>query len=329
MLPYQVIDGGSFTSDASLARQSIQLSGEPDLIWVRNRTAWGDDAAETSVESWWRRGMAQGAAQTTDQTVTSGALSSEAVTANGFRVYSTQNPPTFAALPTTAITNADPAVVTMASTGTIEAGDVVRLTGTTAMLQITNYDFEVASVVTDTTITLNLDGQNFAAAATAGDVRLIIPGQMYPRWRYIVDLDSNRGITRATQCVVSTSVAHNFTVGEQVSLRVPSAYGMSEANNRKAIVQSVTTYTVTLGLDTTGFTQFVMPDSADSVAISHAVIVPSGAGPEPLANPPGVPVTAAADNRNQWVCIMGSNIITSTSAVYDWMAYKYDKFTAL
>ena len=108
MLPYQVIDGGSFTSDASVARQVVQVSDSPDLIWVRNRTAWGDDAAETSVESWWRRGMAQDAAQTTDQAVTTGILSSEAVTANGFRVYNTNNPPTYAELATTAVTAANP-----------------------------------------------------------------------------------------------------------------------------------------------------------------------------------------------------------------------------
>ena len=104
MLPYQVIDGGSFTSDAAVARQVVQVSDEPDLIIVRNRTAWGDDAAETSVEARWVRGMAQDAAQTLDQAVTTGILSSEAVTSGGFRIYNTANPPQYAALATTAIT---------------------------------------------------------------------------------------------------------------------------------------------------------------------------------------------------------------------------------
>jgi hypothetical protein len=164
MLPYQVIDGGSFTSDAAVARQVVQVSDQPDLIWVRNRTAWGDDAAETSVESWWRRGMNQDAAQTTDQAVTTGILSSEAVTANGFRVYNTFNPPTYAALATTAITAANPAVVSMADTGSINVGDVVRLDNTTAMLEIAGYDFEVTAVTSNVSITLNFDGQNQVAA---------------------------------------------------------------------------------------------------------------------------------------------------------------------
>ena len=36
----QIIAGGSFTSDASVARQVVQINERPDLIWVRDRTAW-------------------------------------------------------------------------------------------------------------------------------------------------------------------------------------------------------------------------------------------------------------------------------------------------
>lgn len=329
MLPQSLIKKGSFTSDASVARKIVQVSDEPDYIFVRNRTAWGDDAAETSVQSEWFRGMAQGAAQTMDQAVTTGALSTEAVTTNGFRVYNTATPPQYAALETTAITAANPAVVSMADTGNIEVGDVVRMTETTGMLQIAGYDFEVTAVVANTSITLNFDGQNEAAAATAGNVRLFIPNAMYPRWRYIVPLSGAAGITQATSAVVSTSVAHDFTVGEEVSLRVPSAYGMSEANNQKATVTAVGTYTVTLDLDTSAYTAFVMPDSATAAAgVSPAVIVPSGSRPTPNANPPGVSVDPAFDNRNQWQIEMGSNVITSTSATYDYWVYKADDYSA-
>lgn len=327
MLPYQLIAGGSFTSDATL-RQQVQVSDRPDLIWVRNRTAWGDDAAETSVESWWRQGMAQDSAQTTDQAVTSGILSSEAVTANGFRVYNTSNPPTYAALPTTAITAANPAVATMASTGSILVGDVVKVSNTTGMLQIGGYDFEVTVVNTNTNISLNLDASGFAAPATAGDIQLFIPNRFYPRWRYIVPLSGNVGISQAAQCVVSFSVAHDFSVGEYVSFRVPAQFGMSEINNQKGIVQSVTTYTITVDIDTSGYTAFSFPASGitSSDPFSPAIVVPAGSGPTPNGNPPGVSVQAAFDNRNIWLINMGSNVITSSESVYDWVAYRYDSF---
>jgi hypothetical protein len=321
---------GSFTSASPAARHDVVLpAGQPDFFRIRNRTAWGDDAAETSVEANWWRGMAFDAGQTIDQAVTSGALSSEAITASGFRFIDNFSPPVFAELATTAITAANPAVVTMANTGSIAVGDVVKLSDTTAMLQISSYDFEVTAVTANTNITLNIDSSGFAAAATAGNVRLFIPGLFFPRWRYIVPLAGAAGITQATSAVFSTSVAHDFSVGEKVTFRVSADYGMSEMNNRVGTVTAVGTYTVTVDIDSSGFTAFAMPTSAAFAAgLTPAIIMPAGAGPQDGANPPIVPVTAAFDNRNRFVMRIGTNVITSASAVYDWEAFYSTLHTA-
>jgi len=321
---------GSFTSASPAARHDVVLpQGQPDYFRIRNRTAWGDDAAETSVEANWWNGMAFDAGQTIDQAVTSGILSSEAITTNGFRFIDTANPPVFAALAQTNITLANPGVVSMTNTGSIAVGDVVRLDNTTGQLQTSGYDIEVTAVTSNTSITLNLDTTNFAAVGTAGNVRLIIPNRFYPRYRYIMPLAGAVGITQAVNAVVSMTVAHDFTVGEKVSLRVTSDYGMLEANNKTATVLSVTTYTVTLDLDTSGFTAFLPPTSAVYAAgVSQAQILPAGAGPEVGANPPGVPVTAAFDNRNRFVMRIGTSVITSATAVYDWEAFYSTKNTA-
>lgn len=315
-------DSGSFTSAAAVAFHDVVLPhGRPDKFVLRNRTAWGDDAAETSVESFHWRGMAEEAFQSVDQAVTTGIMSTEAGTTNGFRFIDSSNPPTFAALAQTNISLANPGVVTMASTGSIQVGSVVRLDNTTGQLQTSGYDIEVTAVTTDANITLNLDTQNFAAVGTAGNVRLIIPGRFYPRNRYIVPLAGAVGITQAVNAVVSTSVAHDFTVGEKVAFRVPSAYGMLEANNVVATVLSVGTYTVTTDLDSSGFTAFLPPTSAVYAAgVSPAMLLPAGAGPISGANPPESPVNAAADNRNIFVMRCGTNVVTSASAVYDWEA---------
>ena len=329
MLPYQVIDGGSFTSSAVAKKQVVQLSDEPDLIWLRNRTNWGDDSQVLSVESYWRRGMDRGLAQAKDQEA-GGALTSAAVASNGFRVYNTQSPPVFQPKDATSISNVDPSVVAMADTGEIEPGDVVRLVNTTGMLQVSGYDFEVNAVTPNTSVTLNFDGSGEAAAASAGDVRLFVPNKMYPRRRFIVPLAGAAGITQAAKAVVSLSVSHDFTVGEKVRLKVPKQYGMFEANGKLASVLSVTQYTVTLDLDTSGFSPFALPDSLTySDGVSPAQLLPAGAGPEDGANPPGVPVDAAFDNRNQWVLSMGTNVITKQNAVYDWVAYRFDRYKAL
>lgn len=337
MLPYQIIDGGYFTSDSTLTKQ-VKLSDEPDMFWIRNRTAWGDDAAETSVEAWWRRGMADNAGQTVDQAVTTGILSSEAVTANGFLFFSTANPPLFAGLATTAIEAIGGTfVVTMADTGSIQVGDHVRLFATTGALQIAGYTFQVTAVSVNTSITLGYmasSGMTFAADATSGTVKKYIPNLMYPRWGYIAN------ITQAAQGVVYFTSKNDFTPGEIISFRVPEEFGMQELNNVRARVLSVTNSatvsSVTLDHNTSGYTAFDFPTSATAAAgVSPAVAVPSSSGVIPdsgSASQPSIPERTndldAFDSRDKYVMQIGSNIITSASHVYDWQAMKFDKFKA-
>lgn len=338
MLPFQVIDGGSFTSDSTLAKQLV-LTDQPDLFWIRNRTAWGDDAAETSVESWWRRGMAQGAAQTTDQAVTTGILSSEAVTTGGFTFINTAEPPVFAPLATTAITaSAGTFIVSMANTGNIAVGDWVLLYATTGALQIAGYKFQVTAVTANTSITLGYiasSGITFAADATAGQVKKYIPNRMYPRYSFIAN------ITAATQAVVYFTGKNDYTVGEILSFRVPEEFGMQEMNLVQARVLSVTNSatvsSVTLDWDSSGYTAFTFPTSAVALAgVSPAVAVPSSSGVVPdngsatiPQEPPGTNLRDAFDSRNAFIMDIGSNVITSSSAIYDWVAYKFDKYSQL
>lgn len=337
-MTFQARYSGSFTSDDPAARHDVELpQGQPDRFVVRNRTAWGDDAAETSVQAEWLRGMAFDSFQSYDQAVTSGALSTEAGTTNGFRFIDEMNPPQFAALATTAISAAEPAVATMADTGSIAVGDIVRITGSTGMLQIAGYDFQVDGVSANTNITLQLDAQNFAAAATAGNVRLIIPNRMYPRYRYIVPLEDAAGITQEAQAVVTFSVDHDFSVGEKVSFRVDDEFGMSEINNMVGTVLSIgnmaegAVYTavaageaanaIRVDIDTSAFTAFAFPTSANAAdGFQPAMVVPAGAGPQNGANPPLVPTSAAFDNRSRYLMRIGTSVITSAGATYDWWA---------
>lgn len=336
MLPFQVIDGGSFTSDATLAKQVV-LSDRPDLFWIKNRTAWGDDAAETSVEAWWRRGMAQGAAQTTDQAVTTGILSSEAVTSGGFTFIDTSNPPLFAALATTAITgSAGTFVVSMTNTALIAVGDWVLLYATIGELQIAGYKFQVTAVTANVSITLGYmasSGITFAADAITGFVKKYIPNRMYPRYSFIAN------ITAAAQAVVYFTGKNDYTPGEILSFRVPEEFGMQEMNLVQArvlsVVNSATVSSVTLDLDSSGYTAFVYPTSVQAAAgVSPAVAVPSSSGVVPFNGSASVPqmpegynLLDAFDNRNRFVMDIGPNVITSAGAIYDWVAWKFDRFT--
>jgi hypothetical protein len=342
MLPYAMTEGGYFTSDSS-NMANIQLTRRPDLFWIRNRTAWGDDADEVSVESWWRRGMSADAAQTADQAVTSGILSTEAVTSGGFTFIDTANPPSYAGLASTNVAgNSGTFVVTMADTGSIAVGDYVRLVSVVDEYQISGYVFQVTAVTANVSITLGymasaVSAGGLATFASAGDSATVIkfiPSKFYPRWNYVAM------ITKAAQAVVYFTQKNDFTPGEIVSFRVPTEFGMDEINDKAVRVLSVTNSStvssITIDLDTSGYTTFAFPTSAIAAAgVSPAVCLPSSSGVVPDSGsatnpqqPPGTNLQDAFDNRNQFYMHCGANVITSTSAVYDWVAITYDRFVA-
>lgn len=339
-----MIAGGTFTATLNTPVSiNLQSQDPPDYFVARNlgtssSTGWGEASDAQAIEWFWYRSMGQGVARGIVQTsdASNPAMIARVITADGITTYDTASPPTFAGLATTAITDNDPAVCTMADTGTISVGDIVRLTGTTGMLQVAGYDVQVEAVTNDTSITLMLNANAFAAAATAGTVTKIIPNRMYPRYRFI------NSISQAAQAVVTFTVNNDFTPGEIVSFRVSSDFGMDEINYVSARVLSVTNdstnSSITIDLDTTGYTAFAFPTSAAAAAgVSPAVCVPSGSGVVPDASntsipqqPPGTNLRAAFDNRNTRVINLGASLFTdgNTGDVWQWQAYKYDAYNA-
>jgi hypothetical protein len=353
MLPYQMIAGGKFTLTTANIASGLDLicnpQNPPDYVVLRALTGYGRASNASAIEWFWEKSLPQGYAKgilqsSEGSTPQLPAMTSYAITSNGISTYDTANPPTFAALATTAITGtAGTFVVTMASTGSISVGDKVRLTGTTGELQIAGYVFQVTAVTANVSITLGYmasSGTTFAADATAGSVWKIIPNRMYPRRAYIAN------ITQAAQAVVYFTAQNDFTPGEIVSFRVSSAFGMDEINNKAARVLSVTNSatvsSITLDLDTSGFTAFSFPTSAIAAAgVSPAIVVPSSSGVVPYngsatvpQQPPGTNLLDAFDNRNVRVIHLGPglfNVSAHTATAGDvWMyqAYKYDDYQA-
>jgi hypothetical protein len=245
-------------------------------------------------------------------------------------------------LAATAITGiAGTFVVSMANTGSIAVGDWVRLYNVVGEQQIAGYSFQVTAVTANVSITLGYmadGGQTFAADATAAQVVKYIPSRFYPRWAFI----SN--ISQASQAVVKFTGAHDFTPGEIVSFRVNSEFGMDEINNVQArvlsIVNSASESSITLDLDSSGFTAFAFPTSANAAdGFSPAVVVPSSSGVVPdngsadvAQEPPGTNLRDAFDNRNKAVIHLGSGLFNVSGHASDagdvWMfqAYKYDDY---
>lgn len=347
MLPYQMIAGGTFTVTASTAVDVLcQSQNPPDFVIARNlgssaSTGWGELSDAQEIEWFWEKSMSQDTAKGIRQTSdgTNPAMISTFLSSDGIRTYDTSNPPTFPALAATAITgNAGTFVVSMADTGTIAVGDYVRLYSVTGEQQISGYTFQVTAVTNDTSITLGYmasSGTTFAADATAAQVVKFIPNRMYPRWKFIAN------ITQASQAVVYFTEQNDFTPGEIVSFRVSSDFGMQEINNVPARVLSVTNSStvssITIDLDTTGFTAFAFPTSAVAAAgVSPAVCVPSSSGVVPNngsattpQEPPGTNLRDAFDNRNTRIIHFGGSCFANgnTGDVWMWQAFKYDNYT--
>lgn len=180
------------------------------------------------------------------------------------------------AVATTAETAANPSVVSTASTAGLFAGSsVVRMINVTNMQQISSMDFTVGTIVANVSFQLkHLDASGFAAAGTNGFYRIVpFDPIYYPRRRFITK------ITKAVQAVVTLSVTHQYTVGQQIRMVVPAAFGMQEMNGVLATIVAVdlVNNTITLNVNSSGFSTFAFPTSAVAGAgVSFAEVTPVG-----------------------------------------------------
>lgn len=305
--PQTLVATGSFTSDGTA--RDIQFSQPIDYFVVRNRSTWGA-TPNARVESTWRATYAAG--QSTGILETgAGALNAAADAAggNGFTAIDQSNLTNGALVATgTAITAANPAVVSDANNPAV--GDIVRLYNTTGMLQVSGIDFEVTAVAAGVSYTLGyLDASGFAAAATNADYRIVPQARYTERRRWITS------ITAANPAVVTTSVAHGYSVGDKVAIYVPDAnFGMVEINGLEAEITAVTASTFTTDIDSSGFTAFAFPTSAQAAAgITHAHVVPVGEVATSLESP--------TDNASVFALRLGTSVVGANTNVMDWWAY--------
>lgn len=216
-----------------------------------------------------------------------------------------------------AISNAAIPVVTNTSTSTLSAGDIVRFQSVTGALQLQGYDFTIGNSTFSGT-TFSLDYMAQIVAGTSGAFRKInYDYLMYPRRRYISK------ITKATSAVVTMTVTHGYTVGQEVRVNVPSDFGMAEINGLAGIVTAISTAnnTITLDIDSSGFSTFAFPVTADS-PFSPAEILPIG---ESGASHDGVTYDDAKYNTGYLGVKLAAGVKApagSSSDVIHYQAYK-------
>lgn len=177
----------------------------------------------------------------------------------------------------TAISAANPPIVSTGSTEGLSAGSVVEIINTTGAKQFGGMRFTIDTIVPDTSFRLKYAPQ--IVAGTNGFYRIIpFDPIFYPRNRFIT------AITVGGTTQIKMSVQTTYTVGQLVRVIVPPAYGaISQGiNGLQGTILAIdaTTNIATLDIDSSAFGAFVFPLTA-AVPFTQAQLAPVGAGTNP------------------------------------------------
>jgi hypothetical protein len=291
----------------------IPLPSGCDWIEVRNESiGFGTEpSADSGVKFYWQSGDTTGRGSVEYFAATGGnfpALNFAQIAAGaGFYFINTTNstpgPLNNGSTGITAISTATPPRVTVGSTANMHTGQTVQLYNVAGAPQLNGLQFTIT--VIDSThfdlayaFPLTVAGTtgsfrvipyepiytlNPAAPANINQTPLLLQDPYwYPTLRYITN------ISQATQAIITLSVTHTYTIGQSVTLHVPTvtstAYGMPQLDQLQDVVivninqadANGYTNTITVNVDTTGFGPFAFPLAASGNNFSPATVVPIG-----------------------------------------------------
>ncbi len=350
MLPYSFIGAWTYTNPATPIAQSIPMTDRPDWVFVKDLTNWGaQSTAANPIYSEWFSSMAQGSYLALGQPSSTAAgvtTFASKGTSGGFTFIDQSNPPTFTRQSMTAI-NGTTFVVSTANTTGLNVGDLVRLINVTSALELSTILFQITAISAGASFTLGYAASSGLTVAngTTGFFQKVYPNQFYPFGLPVLN------ITQAAQAVVTFARQNPYTPGELVDFQIPTPYGMTQLSNLTghsgsgalssnpsgaarvlSVTNSATVSSITIDVDTTGFTAFAFPTSALYAAgASPAVCFPAGSGVVPLngsptlvASPPGTNLQDAFDNHNQYIMQIGTSAVGVASANMQVFAFKAD-----
>ena len=354
MLPYSFIGSWTYTNAATPLAQNIPMTAKPDWVFVKDLTNWGaQSTAANPIYSEWFSSMAAGSYLALGQPSATGASVTTYAsqgTSGGFTFIDQANPPTFTKVAITAV-NGTTFVVSTSNTAGLSVGDTVRLINVVGGQQISGSNlYQITAISANTSITLGYAASAASAGlvvanGTTGFYQKVYPGQVLPNTLPVAY------ITQATQAVVYFFRQHPYTPGELVDFQIPTPYGMTQLSNLTAksgsgpftnnpsgaarvlsVTNSATVSSITIDVNTTGFTAFQFPTSAAFAGgASPAVCIPAGSGVVPLngsatipASPPGTNLVDAFDNKSQYIMNIGLSAVGVANANMQVFAFKAD-----
>lgn len=274
----------TFTADGS--NRTLSIPSGVDWIRVINQTAFNTSGGGTDLpfEFYFQRGMTAGTAQqwTKLDTVANDPVTVSLRATGGFTlVDQSSDSIVSAAQAFTGISNATQPVVSTAATN-VRVGDIVILSQTTTQrgaadaTSLSGIPFVVTAINSGVSITISnalQQAPGAGIAAAAGSFRIIrIPDFFVPHLRFIANM------TAVANSVVTTTVNHGYSVGEEVTFLIGSTNQMVEANGLTATVTATTASTITTDLDASAFTAFRFPTAAQAAGTQYtpAMVIPAG-----------------------------------------------------
>jgi hypothetical protein len=305
LTPVSGILKGSYTSTG--AGFNLALGFVPDYFHAVNVTQASSSANPAVVKKVeWFNGMTAGTALLVKNTTGLATDESTVLATTGITSYDMGNPAVNAPVVVTSVSQAAAALVTANGHGYV-TGDLVRLYGSVTLTQLNGLVFTVTYVGVNT-FTIPVDTSAFAAPGTGGFVQKVSASLFTPYQNEIV------GISQAAAAIVSTARAHNFSIGDYVRLRVPSQFGMIQADKKQVRITAVpTAVTFTCDLDTTAFTAFAFPLVA-SYPLTFAQVEPIGEIATSLLDP--------MRNVGTIGLSLGTGVVGANSDVWYWYALK-------
>jgi hypothetical protein len=291
-----IIQQGRFTSDG--ADSIINLRSDLDWMTVYNYTVMNAQS-ENSFQFQWFRGLPN---QSLGTALIWSMDGSQLVTASTdvgmFYLQDSSVQAPGASVAVTATSDATQPIVDTGSTTGLSAGSIVRLINIANRPNLGGYDFQIDTIVTDTSFRIAATLANAPGAGGAGAYRVIpFDPIFYPRRRFVVN------ISQASEAQVTTSVAHGYTQGQQVRMVVPEltvAPGMTQMDGLTATITSVVDqFNFTISVDSTTFNAFKFPVAGD-YPFTPSEVIPMGEDTaEALAN--GLDILADATNNVSYI----------------------------
>lgn len=308
-------------STAVIAQKVIPASINPDWVHVYNYSQYGPGPTATyGVEYYWQKGMPSGSALAKYYIAGSPTVfNSYLMTAGGIYITDTSNqtPETAKALATTFVSKAQPALVTTAAPHGYKTGDIVRMYGTTTMLQIASMDFviDVASATTFHLTNLDTNLSNFTQA-TAGWTERVNDLTFYPRWRYITAFLAVAG--SSTDVRITMSVTHNYGIGQILRIKMPTVWGATNFDEKVGTIVAVGNAdaagfvnTVDVRFDSNSIsTAFAFPVSS-KIPFNFAMVVPAGEDLATALNANVSPLVPAEADMTAVNIVLGTGIAST------------------